>query len=230
MVNASEKSDKSPSATAAPPLREQKEAPKIRNIFRGLGDVRFHATVTPQMITSIYILLITVAVLLCLALAVQASVGFGAKGIPGIVILVPAILLGTVVTARVVLEFVLTMFIVRTRVDEIHDSVTSVPGISESMTAVAEQMTTVAEKIGTVAEKITTITEQVTAINERVGTIVERVGAIVENTNNIPGQMAGLPSDQLRRGWQAVRDAAQGTGKEAAESGAEKGAGKEGED
>lgn len=212
IVNNAEKSGE---FVSAPLLSGRESAPRVRNIVFGLSDLKFRAAVTPQMITSIYVLFIAAVVLFCVSLAVERSEP-GVKNILGLVLVIPAILVGAIVTARVVLEFVLTVFIVRTRVEEMRTSIESVPGLVDQMNAVADTIATVAEKMSQVAENMTDMADKMGELNDRMSSITETIEkldqqlpTIVENTTDIPGKIGGLPLDQLKRGWQTLRGVGQ---------------------
>ncbi|MCE5291969.1 MAG: DUF4282 domain-containing protein [Nocardiaceae bacterium] len=196
---------------SAPLLSGPQSAPRVRNIAMGLADVKFRAAVTPQMIASIYVLFIGAVLMFCVSLAVERSEP-GVKNIVGLVLIVPAIFIGAVVSARVVLEFVLTMFLLRDRVEEMRESIESVPRLADQMTELVDKIAVMADTISKVgdnmagmAHQIEDLTDQMSSVTATIEKLDEQLPAIVENTTNIPAQIGGLPFDQLKRGWRTIR-------------------------
>lgn len=192
-------------------LTEGESTPRVGNVVSGLSDLKFRTAVTPRMISSIYVLFIGAVLMFCVSLAVERSEP-GVKNVVGLVLLVPAIFLGAIITARVVLEFVLTVFIVRDRVDDMRTSIESVPGLTDQMGELVDKIAVMAETISKLGDNMSDMTgkigglaDQVSSITATIEKLDEQLPVIVENTTNIPGQIGALPKAQVKRGLNKLR-------------------------
>jgi quinol-cytochrome oxidoreductase complex cytochrome b subunit len=115
-----------------------------KNLLGGLFDMRFHTIITTRMMPTIYGFAMLLSALLCIHLTVLGlqipwPKNTWVKAVL-IVLFNPIFFLGSLVAARIILEFILTMFTLLVYMERMSDMFMSLSARTESLTDYVEEL------------------------------------------------------------------------------------------